>query len=97
MKQTILILAALGTLGFMSLAVAAPPDGSDSDDRKRRGPPPEAIEACQELKVEDACSVTLRGEDKVGTCFAGPDNRGPLACRPNDAPDRRGPPSDRRE
>jgi len=91
MKQAALIALMLGTLGFLSLAVAAPPDRSD-DKGKRRGPPPEAIEACEELEVDDACTVTLRGEEKTGQCMSGPDGQGPLACRPDDAPDRQGPP-----
>lgn len=90
MKQTVLVLAASATLGLFTLASAAP-DG-DGERRKRRGPPPEAIEACAELALDDACSVTLRGELKEGICFAGPDNKGPLACRPDDAPDHHGPP-----
>ncbi len=95
MKQPILILAVLGVLGSLSLAGAAPPDRSGDGQAKRRGPPPEAIEACEDLALDDACSVTLRGEEKTGTCFAGPDGRGPRACRPDDAPTHEGPPPQR--
>ncbi|MEM9208276.1 MAG: hypothetical protein AAGA61_03440 [Pseudomonadota bacterium] len=54
---------------------------------ERRGPPPEAVEACAAATDGDPCSFEgRRGESLEGTCD-GPDDR-PLACRPANAPPR---------
>lgn len=61
-------------------AIAQPGDG-EGRRQGRRGPPPEALAACQGASAGDACSFEgRRGEDVTGTCFAR-DER-PLACRP---------------
>ncbi|HUN94147.1 MAG TPA: hypothetical protein VMU33_18995 [Burkholderiaceae bacterium] len=62
------------------------------DGRRHRGPPPEAIAACQGKAAGDACSFTnRRNETRTGTCFAPPAPpasasgtmpQPPLACRP---------------
>jgi hypothetical protein len=59
------------------------------------GPPPEAVEACREKQVGASCAVKLgppgREHSVEGTCAAGPDGAGPLACRP-ERPEGGGPP-----
>jgi hypothetical protein len=49
-------------------------------------PPPEAIAACDGRNAGDACSVVHGEHTLAGTCAHGHDGRGPLACRPSDAP-----------
>lgn len=73
------------TLSTVILSIAAlfHPGGSDGE---RRGPPPEAIEACDGAAMGDACSFSGRdGEAVRGVCWAPEDDK-PLACRPDDAP-----------
>lgn len=49
---------------------------------ERRGPPPEALEACEGKAAGDACAFEgRRGEAVEGQCFT-PDEERPLACRP---------------
>ncbi len=44
----------------------------------RRGPPPEAIDACAALVAGDSCSFTGRRDDKItGTCHAPQDKELP--------------------
>jgi len=50
----------------------------------RRGPPPEAIQACAELEQGDACSVTFEERSVEGTCEE--TREGELACRPSGPP-----------
>ena len=48
---------------------------------ERRGPPPEALEACTAAVEGDACSFTgRRGEDLQGMCAVTREES--LACRP---------------
>lgn len=48
---------------------------------RRRGPPPQATEACQGKNAQAACSfVTPRGDTISGTCRRLPDNK--FACVP---------------
>jgi hypothetical protein len=55
-----------------------------ADDFPHRGPPPEAITACEKLADGDACKVTLGPNTLDGTCAKTPD--GVLACRPEHMP-----------
>lgn len=78
------LLAVLVT-AHATAAIANP----DSDRGERRGPPPEALEACASLSEGDACGFSGRdGETLAGTCFAPPSDDVELACRPDNAPDR---------
>lgn len=63
-------------------------DRSGSDDRgQRRGPPPEALSACQNLSVGAACSFTGRRNESVsGQCVITPDEQ--MACKPEGRPPR---------
>ncbi len=51
----------------------------------RRGPPPEALTACEGKAAEQACEVNLGGRALPGTCAPTPDQR--LACRPRPPPE----------
>lgn len=78
----VLLLASLATTAF------AQPGRGDSGGR--RGPPPEAIEACAGKSANDACSFTGRRDDTIeGTCFA-PPGIDELACAPEGGPPERG-------
>ena len=57
-------------------------DGEDRQ-KKRRGPPAEAIEACANLNEGDACQFTGRRGDASGTCFLPPKDGSALACKPS--------------
>jgi hypothetical protein len=48
---------------------------------QHRGPPAEALAACQGHKFNDACSFGSPHGTENGTCFQ-PDGSHPLACRP---------------
>jgi hypothetical protein len=58
----------------------------DQQGGKRRGPPPEAIEACADLSEGAACSFTGRRGDASGICFAPPRDDAELACAPEGGP-----------
>lgn len=78
-KRIPLFALILGAAGAASVAMAqdAPPE--------RRGPPPEALEACAELSAGDACTVDGPRGTAEGTCEAPPDRSdAELACRPDD-------------
>lgn len=47
---------------------------------QRRGPPPEALEACSSLAVGDQCQMTTPRGDVEGQCVTTPDEQ--LACLP---------------
>lgn len=53
-----------------------PPHGGD-----RRGPPPGAIEACEEMSEGDLCAMDTPHGTHEGTCRIVPE--GDLACVPN--------------
>ena len=58
-------LALISTLSFATAAASA--DGQR--EGKRRGPPPQAFEACAELVENDTCEVqTRRGDQLNGQC-----------------------------
>lgn len=66
----------------MAQGQSGPPPGGDG---ARRGPPPEAFEACEGLAEQDACPMlTPEGESVTGTCVATRDEQ--LACMPAGGP-----------
>lgn len=85
---------ALSGLAFAALvfgALAAVP--ATAQPGGRRGPPPEAIEACADKSEGDTCSFTTPRGDVSGECKGPPARRQqseapPLACVPDDAPRR---------
>lgn len=76
------IIPGLALLVISLSAVASEPG------ERRRGPPPEALEACAELQEGDECSFVGRNATVAGICAAPADR--PLACAPEGGPpDRR--------
>ena len=75
--MTIVGIAASIECGF---ALAQAPDPG----APRRGPPPEALAACQGRAAQDACVFDSPRGKAQGRCLA-PEGR-PLACVPADAP-----------
>jgi hypothetical protein len=55
--------------------------GANDASTQRRGPPPEALAACQSHKLNDKCIFSSPRGTENGTCFQ-PDASHPLACRP---------------
>ena len=87
-KTQFALTLAAGVLSFSLFAYAQPPNGSQRD---RRGPPPEAIEACAGASEGQECVVETPHGTLEGTCRQMPD-ADDLACVPNDH--RGGPPRD---
>ena len=57
---------------------------SGGERGERRGPPPEAIEACASLSLGQACSFTSPRHNKEvsGLCVLRKDDDSQLACKP---------------
>ena len=77
-------LTLVATIALLVAAAAhAEPDESGYGQQRhaRRGPPPQALEACEALVEGDACAFTGRNDEQLnGTCFSPRDEI--LACRP---------------
>lgn len=74
-----LALIALLTVVGATVACAEPDDSGYGN--QRRGPPPQALEACEALVEGDPCSFTGRNEEQLsGNCFSPREDI--LACRP---------------
>ena len=89
--QTLAVALLVAVCVPIQLAIA------DADERqgKRRGPPPEAIEACASQVEGDACGFSdRRGEDLSGTCMVPPRGETSLACAPEGGPPGHHPPDD---
>ena len=89
-------LLALAVVVVASL-IAAPALAESIEDegrgpRGRRGPPPEAIDACESSASGDSCTFEGRDGAVEGTCKPGPRSEEKLACVPDHRPSR----SDRR-
>lgn len=70
-------------LTIVSVSAIAQRDG-DGDNKKHRGPPPEAIEACSGFNEGDVCQFTGRRGDASGVCVVPPKDDSVLACKPKD-------------
>lgn len=83
-----LLLSACGTVdGASSHASATSELDASGPGGRRRGPPPEALEACTSLEAGAACSFTAPdGATINGTCRPGPSESDPLACAPERPP-----------
>jgi len=57
--------------------------GGDDSQGQRRGPPPEAIEACSGSSEGASCQFSGRRGDVSGTCFIPSESQGELACKPS--------------
>ncbi|MEM7084254.1 MAG: hypothetical protein AAF465_16105 [Pseudomonadota bacterium] len=76
-KTTALIIAA-------SIVAPQALAGEDGERKKRRGPPPVAIEACSGLAEGTQCSfIGRRGQERQGTCVIPARNQEILACKPD--------------
>ena len=66
--------------------------GGQGQQGKRRGPPPEALAACESKSSGAECSFqSPRGDNVSGTCFA-PKSDLPLGCKPSHPPGGQGGP-----
>ena len=67
----------------LSMITIATTNAKEGERKERRGPPPEAIEACSNLSLEDQCQFTTpRGHDLTGICFSPNLQTKVLACKP---------------
>ncbi len=88
-SNTMIAILVLLLAGLASTACAQPGRGG-GDSGGRRGPPPEAIQACEGKSADDACSFTGRNDETIdGVCFA-PPGVDELACAPEGGPPQRG-------
>ena len=71
-------LSALVAMLLVGSARAQPPGGGEGKG-ERRGPPPQAFDACKGKKADDACEVTFGERKATGKCATMPE--GKLACR----------------
>lgn len=54
---------------------------------ERRGPPPQAYEACADLAAGDSCAITGRqGETLQGSCVVPKEDDDTLVCAPENGP-----------
>ncbi|MFK8030602.1 MAG: hypothetical protein AB8G18_10205 [Gammaproteobacteria bacterium] len=59
----------------------------DENRGKRRGPPPEAIEACSGMEEGSICSFSgRRGDEVQGSCIVIPNDSETVACAPEGGP-----------
>ena len=83
-----LVLTTLGLSLVLSACASAEPPAGSREGRDRRGPPPEAFEACASASEGSSCSFSgRRGEAVQGVCEIVRDEQ--LACVPENAPERR--------
>ena len=73
--------------GPASAASARPGPGGGEG---RRGPPPEAIKACEGKQSNDQCSFTGRGDETLTGICSAPPGVDELACAPEGGPPERG-------
>ncbi|WP_439106132.1 hypothetical protein [Congregibacter sp.] len=78
--------SAIALAGISANVAAQQEDGENRSQGKRRGPPPEALEACANLSEGEVCGFTGRHGDMTGVCFAPPKEDAALACAPEGGP-----------
>ncbi len=77
----------IATSLLATVATAAP---DESQEGKRRGPPPEAFEACATLSEGTSCTFEGRRGDLDGTCVIPRHDEQALVCAPlGGRPDRK--------
>lgn len=68
----------------LTMITLATTNAKEGERKERRGPPPEAIEACSNLSLDDQCQFTTpRGHDLTGICFSPDIETKALACKPD--------------
>jgi len=77
-------IVALSLLLSLASSVTLASGGERGERGERRGPPPEAIEACASLSLDQACSFTSSRHNKEvsGMCVLRKDDDSQLACKP---------------
>ena len=79
--QQLILIGTITLLGTMATHADSDEPGYGKQQNARRGPPPQALEACEALVEGDPCSFTGRYDEELnGTCFSPRDDI--LACRP---------------
>ena len=75
-------------MAILAAALTSTYASAEPDQRsgKRRGPPPQAIEACADQSEGAACSFSGRRGEVVGSCIAPPQDKDELACAPEGGP-----------
>jgi hypothetical protein len=74
----------LGACLVTQVACAQPAGGERGE---RRGPPPEAYEACADLTAGDSCEMTgRRGDSMQGSCIVPSEEEDTLVCAPEGGP-----------
>lgn len=67
----------------LALLVSSAASMAERGERQgKRGAPPQAIEACGNLAVGDACEFEGRRGNISGVCFTPPSQEEVLACKP---------------
>jgi hypothetical protein len=70
---------------FFATSLLAQQNGGDRGaQRGQRGAPPEALEACKGLSIDEACEFTSPHGSVSGSCFQPPEDQEVLACLPSD-------------
>ncbi|MEQ9462653.1 MAG: hypothetical protein RJQ10_03245 [Haliea sp.] len=73
----------LGATVMAQVACAQPGGGQGA----RRGPPPEAYEACADLAAGDSCTMTgRRGDTLEGSCIVPSEDESSVVCAPEGGP-----------
>ena len=89
-----LVIAAM-VCGAVPALAESEPDRKGPPPGGHHQPPPEAFTACADKTEGIAVTLTMPdGKTMAATCAKSPDGR--LAARPNDMPDRKGPPPEPR-
>jgi hypothetical protein len=75
----------------MAIAAIAFSAGTFAEGHRQQGgkgkPPPEAISACEDLQLDDACGFSGRRGDTVeGQCVLPPEEDNVLVCAPEHGP-----------
>ena len=82
-KHSILLLLCASLLAVSSVNAQEERSGKKS----RKGPPLEALVACENLSLDNACSFTSKRHGEVeGTCIAPKNGDSLLACKPSRKP-----------
>lgn len=76
------ILRQLALLTLLTASIISTSVSAQDNKGERRGPPPEAVEACANLNVEAACSFSGQRGEVSGQCMAAPRDASSLACMP---------------
>jgi hypothetical protein len=73
-------LVAIALFGLSNAALAG--HHGDDKSKKRHGPPPQAIEACNGLSDGAACKFEGRHGELEGTCMVPHESEDVMACKP---------------